>query len=75
MVENTQESLGPGVKSMPEEASGEAGRHSLLEKLAEQTVLQAEAFVGDRSHQPPVTPKLREQSTRFCCSFRDGGWQ
>ena len=47
MVENTQESLDPGVKSLPGEASGESGRHSFLEKLAEQTVLQAEALAQE----------------------------
>jgi len=56
VVKNTQESLEPGVKSLPREASGEAGKHSLLEKLAEQTVLQAEALAQE------ITDNARQES-------------
>ena len=56
MVENTQESLEPEVKSLPGESSVEAGRHSLLEKLAEQTVLQAEALAQE------ITDSARQES-------------
>ncbi len=56
MVENTQESLGPGVKSLPGEASGEAARQSLLAKLAQQTVLQAEALAQE------ITDNARQKS-------------
>ena len=47
MVKNSKESLGPGVELRPAETSGEAGRQSLLEKLAERTVLQAEALAQE----------------------------
>ena len=47
MVKNSKESLGSGVELRPAETSGEAGRQSLLEKLAERTVLQAEALAQE----------------------------
>ena len=56
MVKISQESLGPGVKPPPWGALGEAGRQSTLEKLAERTVLQAEALAQE------ITDNARRES-------------
>ena len=53
MVKNTLE---PGVKSLGGETSGGAGRQSMLEKLAERTVLQAEALAQE------ITDNARQES-------------
>ncbi len=47
LVKNSQESLEPGVNTLGGETSGGAGRQSMLEKLAERTVLQAEALAQE----------------------------
>ena len=56
MVKSSQESLEPGVKSLGGETSGGAGRQSMLEKLAERTVLQAEALAQE------ITDNARQES-------------
>ena len=56
MVKNSQESLEPGVKSLVGETSGGAGRQTMLEKLAERTVLQAEALAQE------ITDNARKES-------------
>ena len=56
MVKNIQESLEPGVKSLVGETSGGAGRQLMLEKLAERTVLQAEALAQE------ITDNARQES-------------
>ena len=56
MVKISQESLRPEVEPPPGGTSGEAGRQSLLEKLAERTVLQAEALAQE------ITDNARRES-------------
>ncbi len=53
MVKNTLE---PGVETLGGETSGGAGRQSMLEKLAERTVLQAEALAQE------ITDNARQKS-------------
>ena len=55
MVESTQVSLGPGVEPTAGETLGN-GRQSLLVKLAERTVLQAEALAQE------ITDNARQES-------------